>query len=199
MNKIFSLLFIIITLLSCNKIEKMKNKIAPENPYLKANIDKFYWQTVSDDHNIVPLIKPYQLMKITGSNEWYLPTKSNDSFNFKNGSIVKLNSFSTVVNCNIFPPYVFGIDEEVTTISPETNKSIIIKPRLYFIINTDNNNLDTFEDYKFFKERLNQLNLPNEYSTPDYLFEQFRDNPVLPWFPEEIKKQLEEVKKQKGN
>lgn len=187
---------IIFCFFSCHKVEKMKNKVMPENPFLKTNIDRFYWETVSEDHNVVPLVKPYRLMRVTGSKDWYLPTKSNDYFDFKNGSTVKLNSFSSVTNCNVFPPYIFGIDEEVTSVSPDTNISIAIKPRLYFIINTDNNYLNVYEDFDKFKEELTKLKLPNDYSTPDYLFEQFKDNPVLPWFPDDIKRQLEEVKQQ---
>lgn len=195
MKKISLLLIFVILLLGCNKVKKMEQNIISENPYLTAKIDKFYWETLSDDTNLVPLIKPYQLMRVTGSEDWYLPTLSKDRFNFKNGSFVDLFSLSTVIECNIKPPYIFGIDEEITSIHPDTNKPFAIKPRLYFIINSESNKLDVYEDVELYKNQLNQLNLPDSYSTPDYLFEQFKKDPVLPWFPENIKKQLEKVKK----
>ncbi|MDR2237202.1 MAG: hypothetical protein LBE92_13860 [Chryseobacterium sp.] len=191
------LLIVLLLLLSCNKVENIKHKIVPDNPYLAAKIDKFYWETLSEDHNVVPLIKPYQLMQVTGSKEWYLPTQSKDSFNFKNGSTVDLYSLTTVTECNIFPPYIFGIDEEIISNDPDTDIPFPIKPRLYFIINSESNKLEVYEDREQYKDQLKKLRLPNSYSTPDYLFEQFKDNPILPWFPEDVKQQLEEIKSKK--
>lgn len=189
------IVIILLTVISCNKTKKMKDKLFPERPYEKANIDRYYWETVSDGHELIPLIKPYSLMRINGSTDWYLPTKSQDVFSFKNGSFVNLYSFSNISYCNIFKPYIYGVDEETTDSYPDNKDSIIIvKPRLYFIINTDNDILKVYENENDLKKELEKLNLPNEYLTPNDLYEQFIMSPVLPWFPEDIKKQLNDVK-----
>ncbi|WP_262148472.1 hypothetical protein [Chryseobacterium foetidum] len=48
-----------------------------------------------------------------------------------------------------------------------------------------------------FQAKLKELNLPETFLNPDEVYEQYKQNPVLLWFPEDIKKQLEEIKKQK--
>lgn len=49
------------------------------------------------------------------------------------------------------------------------------------------------------KQNSKKLNLSEEMLSPDAVYEQYKTDPVLPWFPEkDIKKKLEEVKAQKG-
>ena len=49
----------------------------------------------------------------------------------------------------------------------------------------------------YLKAELKKLNLPEEMLNPDQVYEQFKTDPILPWFPEDIKKQLEEAKNKK--
>ena len=70
-------------------------------------------------------------------------------------------------------------------------------PRIWFIINTETNNVKGFDKESEFKAELKKLNLPEEYLNPEEVFEQYKNDPVLPWFPEDIKKQLEDVKNKK--
>jgi len=74
-----------------------------------------------------------------------------------------------------------------------------MNPKVYFVINTKDLKITYFEKESDFKSELKKLNLPEEMLTPDAVFEQYKNDPVLSWFPEDIKKQLEEVKKEKGN
>ena len=41
---------------------------------------------------------------------------------------------------------------------------------------------------------LKKCNLPEVLLSPDEVYEQFKNNPILPWFPEDVKKHLEEAK-----
>lgn len=51
-----------------------------------------------------------------------------------------------------------------------------------------------YETEEEFNIELKKLNLPEEYLSPDEVFEKYKEDPVLPWFTEDIKKQLEEIK-----
>ena len=55
-----------------------------------------------------------------------------------------------------------------------------------------------FREHREIKAKLKKLNLSEEMLSPDAVYEQYKTDPVLPWFPEDIKKKLEEVKAQKG-
>jgi len=72
MKKIIALLAIFIVLINCNKTEKMKNKLFPERPYEDAKIDKFYWADSGWDYTMIPLIKPFQLIKLQGNDMWQI-------------------------------------------------------------------------------------------------------------------------------
>ena len=43
MKKVHLLIILMTALFSCQKTEKMKEKLFPERPYEDAKIDKFYW------------------------------------------------------------------------------------------------------------------------------------------------------------
>ncbi|WP_157444259.1 MULTISPECIES: hypothetical protein [unclassified Chryseobacterium] len=45
-----------------------------------------------------------------------------------------------------------------------------------------------------FQAEIKKLNLPETFLNPDEVYEQYKQDPVLPWFPEDIKKQLQEAK-----
>jgi len=49
-----------------------------------------------------------------------------------------------------------------------------------------------------FQAKLKELNLAETFLNPDEVYEQYKQNPILPWFPENIKKQLEDVKVKQG-
>lgn len=52
----------ILCFFSCQKTEKMKDKLFPERSYEDAQIDKFYWSDNGWDYTMIPLLKPYQLI-----------------------------------------------------------------------------------------------------------------------------------------
>ena len=190
--KVFHLLIIFVfCFYGCNKAEKMKNKILPERPYEDAKIDNFYWAVDGWDYSVIPLIKPFLLIKLQGSEEWELSTGFNK---FDEISISKID------NINVINNYISG--HKANEIRDFDNRKINI-PEYWFIIDTqkgvksDSPALIKFNKESDFKAELKNLNLPEEMLTPDALFEQYKTDPVLPWFPEEIKKQLEEVKKSK--
>lgn len=72
-------------------------------------------------------------------------------------------------------------------------------PRIWFIINSKTKEVRGYEKELDFQAELKKLNLPETFLSPDEVYEQYKQDPVLPWFPEGIKKQLQEVKAKKEN
>lgn len=167
---------ILMNLFNCNKIEKMKNKINPASSYKEAEIDKFYWIDSESDYEILPLVKPFQLIRLQGNNEWNLVTGFN--------KFDEISIFN-VVNFNIHNMYIYGSYYESTG------------DKKYFIVNykylTDETKKKFEKDSDYMAE-LQKLNLPEKFLNPDEMYEEFQQNPILDWFPEDIKKQLNEVK-----
>ena len=190
--RVFHLLIIFgFCFYGCNKAEKMKEKLFPERPYETAKIDNFYWVDSGWDFALIPLIKPYKIQQLQGSKTWTLETYNSapkiETFHGKN---IVLNNFEPLEKFNIIDKYIYGSQGEKLDFD-EKNKLF----RIWFVINTETKDVKGFETELDFKAELKKLNLPEEFLNPDVVFEQYKNDPVLPWFPENIKKQLEEVKK----
>lgn len=187
--KIIVIMGLLANLFSCNKIknriEKIENKINPGSPYKEAGIDRFYWEAEDRDKYIIPLIKPYYLYKWKGSDEWTLNTSI---LNWKSGDI------SPIADVNIKDIYIYG-STDIDYFGDD--KNVINNPEFFFIINTKTKDMNTY-DYKSgkkkFEEKLNYLGLPETYLEPQNIYWEFEKYPDLEWFPEDIKKQLREVK-----
>ena len=183
----FLLLIGIFCFLSCSKIEKMKEKLFPERPYEESQTDNFYWADSGWDYVLIPLVKPYQLIKLQGKEEWELSTGFN-----KFGEIGIYN----IKDFNIKNNYIYGYKAtDINESDPNYNV-----PEYWYLINlkksvkVEDSALITFRKESDFKKELKKLNLPEEFLTPDEVYEQYKNDPVLPWFPEDIKRQLEEAK-----
>lgn len=184
MKKISSLIIIVLIFITCNKTENMKHKLLPDRKYEKESIDNFYWVEGGWDYTILPLFKPFRLIRHQGTKKWGMNTSE-----IKN----QLSDISPIQYFNVLQIYIYGYkssekDEE------DSNFDSLEK---WFIINTQEKKLTFFDKESVFKAELKKLNLPETFLTPDEVYEQYKNDPVLPWFPEEVKKQLEEVKKQK--
>lgn len=182
MQKIIYLLCF-LTLFNCNKTKEMKSKLFPERPYEDAKVDKFYWADSGWDFTVIPLIKPFTLTKLQGQNEWLLNSSSSKN---------DISDATPIESISINQFFIYGVQGERLNFE-ETG----VTPILYFLINTKKLTINYFEKEEEFKAELKKLNLPEKYLTPDDVFEQYQNGPVLPWFPEDIKKQLEEVKAKK--
>jgi len=190
MKKIFLLIIIMAALFGCRKTEKMKEKLFPERPYEDAQIDNFYWSIEGWDYSVIPLIKPFQLIRLQGDYVWQLSTGFNK---FDEISVSPINDFNLTSN------YIYGHKVEETR--DFDNRKIIV-PAFWFIIDIKKGvkevSLSKFNSEQELKAELKKLNLPETFLNPDEIYEQYKQNPVLPWFPEDIKKQLEEVKAKQG-
>ncbi len=58
-------------------------------------------------------------------------------------------------------------------------------------------NIQYFNKESHFSTELKKLNLPETFLNRDEVCEQYKLDPVLPWFPEDVKKQLQETKEKK--
>ncbi len=180
MKKIHLLIILLTALFSCHKTEKMKEKIFPERPYEESQIDNFYWADSGWDYNMIPLIKPYKIIKQQGQQEWLLNSSASKN---------EISDLAPLESIFITDIYIYGVQgENLNFEETATNSSV------YFLINTKEMRIQYFDKESDFKSELKKLNLPEEFLTPDEVYEQYKNDPVLPWFPENIKKQLEEAK-----
>ena len=190
MKKLHLLIILLTALFSCHKTEKMKEKLFPERPYEKSHIDNFYWADSGWDYISIPLIKPYQLQQLQGSTVWMLdahnPSLKIETFHGKN---TVLSSFDPIDMFNIKDFYIYGSQGKKLDFDEKEEF-----PKLWFIINSETKEVRAYEKKMDFLYELKKLNLPEEFLTPDEVYEQYKNDPVLPWFPEDIKKQLEEAK-----
>lgn len=65
-------------------------------------------------------------------------------------------------------------------------------------VKVEDSALITFRKESDFKKELKKLNLPEKFLNPEEVYEQYKNDPVLPWFPEKIKKELEKAKTKKS-
>ncbi len=187
MKKIFLSILFTTVLCSCQKTEEMKNKLFPERPYKDAQIDKFYWAINHSDINQIPLIKPVFLSQYKGKNEWSINVSDfNKSENIS-------NLLNPVASFNVNNIYIYGFQED--DYFGETTEILFSKK--WFIINTHAKQLIYFDKESDFQAKLKKLNLPEIFLNPDEVYEQYKLDPVLPWFPEDVKKQLQETKEKK--
>lgn len=180
--KLSVLLLIILNLFNCNKIEKIKNDMNPGRPYKQAGIDRFYWEASGYDYVVLPLLKPYKLMKLQGDEEWILNT-----------SVIpdEISDLAPTLYLGIKDTYIYGFKPHVSSEKdPEFDM-----PEKWFIIDTKNHKIAFFKTKEEFKNELQKLQLTQIFLDPDKIYESYKDDPVLPWFPEKIKNQLEEIKK----
>ena len=197
--RVFHLLIIFgFCFYGCNKAEKMKEKLFPERPYEAAKIDNFYWGTAGHDNLKIPLIKPFFLYSDSHNLEWSLDLKEIKSkpkyivLDSLKRDYLNFTSFQNIRQFNVENYYIYGVQYEYEIFESKV-------PRLFFVINTQEKKLTFFDKENDFITELKKLNLSEELLSPDAVFEQYKNDPVLSWFPEDIKKQLEGVKKQKGN
>lgn len=187
MKKVHLLIILMTALFSCQKTEKMKEKLFPERPYKDAQIDKFYWAINHSDINQIPLIKPVFLSQYKGKDEWSI--KVSDFNKTENIS----NLLNPVPSFNVNNIYIYGFQDD--DYFGETNEILFSKK--WFIINTQAKQLVYFDKESDFQAKLKELNLPETFLNPCEVYEQYKKDPILPWFPEDIKKQLEDAKAKK--
>ena len=188
---LLSIIFIAINLQNCNKVKnKIKNNMqGPNYTYKNAGIDQFYYLTheVGNATATIPLLKPYTLFRDNSSATWFLDTDLGNLYNELGGGI------SPLFNFNVNDSMIYGYKSKLI----DENNSDFLMPEKWFIINTKGKKLSLFDKQSDFKAELKKLNLPEEMLNPDEVYEQFKNDPILPWFPEDIKKQLEEAKNKK--
>ena len=179
--KIILLLGLLANLLNCNKIQEIKNQKHIIDTYKQSNVDRFYWEDSGQDYEVIPLVKPFKLKKLKGSQEWSVNT-----------SVIskEIKGLQPVILFSCMNIYAYGFQD----IDYFSDTKEIISPQTWFIINARTKNIDYYEKEYEFKAELKRLSLPEKFLNPDEVYEQFKQDPVLDWFPEDVKKQLNQVK-----
>ena len=181
--KTLLLSFMIVCSLKCNKIKNEMKEHTPDYSYKNAGIDKFYYSNVDPGNiNILPLVKPLSMNR--SEYGWFLDTDLDNLYNEFGGGISPIKKF------NVFNQYIYGHKLEFKN----ENQPDFNIPEKWFIINTQEKQLVYFDKELDFQAELKKLNLPETFLYPDEVYEQYKQDPVLHWFPEDIKKQLQEVK-----
>ncbi len=177
------ILFFLFNLMCCKKWDKSQGEMEDIRTYQNLGVDGFYYLNKNtEDISILPLIKPYCLMRIV-DGVWSLDTESLEN---ELGGIIDPTQYFGVQNIYIYgyKPYKKGNS------GPEFDV-----PEKWFVINTEKHTLTYFDTKDTFKAELMKLELTEEFLGPDEIYQSFKENPILPWFPEEIKKQMKEAKK----
>ncbi|WP_347216759.1 hypothetical protein [Chryseobacterium sp.] len=185
---LFSIISFSLCVQNCNKIKnKVKEKMhVPDYSYKNEGIDNFYYSHSEVGNTpVIPLVKPYNISNIGSPREWYLDTYTAKLNNELGGGISPIESFNCKDN------YIYGYKPfEEDKEDPKFNS-----PEKWFIIDVQEKKLIYFDKKVSFIKAIKELNLPETFLNPDEVYEQYTKDPVLPWFPENIKKQLEKVKK----
>lgn len=187
MKKLQILIILMATLLSCQKAQKMKKNLIPDRNYENAMVDKFYWADSDNEFKCLPLNYPYKLIMSNENNQnWTLDSKlKGKRFVFDNNVVTHISSVEPIVNFNLNQNFIYG----ERGISKDSEI-----PKYWFLFDISQKNLEIYLNKTIFLSELKKLTLPETFLKPDEIYEQFKEDPVLPWFPQEIKKQLEEVK-----
>jgi len=172
---------LLTTLFSCNKIKKIKNNLDTVDLYKKSNIDRFYWEDSGYDYEVLPVLKPFKLINLQGNSEWILNSSEMPD---------EINDISPVASINLYNNKIYGFQDN----QYQLNSNEVRIPARWFIIDTQAKKISYFEKETEFKAALKRHNLPEKFLNPDEVYEEFKQDPVLEWFPQNIKKQLNEVK-----
>ncbi|MCV6630585.1 MAG: hypothetical protein OIF50_12100 [Flavobacteriaceae bacterium] len=161
------------------------------NPYKQDHIDSFYWDNNWEGYAKIPLIKPYYLI----SNVKYRHQKGDpDEWSLDDSS--SLNTPHGITALGVFgvaDSYIYGLNNGRIYRSTTDWTKTVYDP-FYFLIDTKNNLIHKYETRSLWRQALDSLELPKDFHDPDHIYWPFRVNPVLPWFPEEIKQQLKAAK-----
>ncbi|MBP2618928.1 hypothetical protein J2772_004123 [Chryseobacterium jejuense] len=182
MKNCISILLLIICLFSCNKVKEKMH--VPDYSYKDAKIDEFYYVIETDgSSNIIPLIKPFDMIKAGSPQEWQLAT-----YDLPNelGNVI-----APIISINVYQTYMYGYKP----FEKDEEDSKFDSPEKWFILNAEDRKLTFFDKELDFKMEIKKLNLPDHLLNPDAVFEEYKDQRILPWFPENIKKQLGKAKK----
>lgn len=184
-----------------NKIKSIEYSMHEGAIYIDMGVDTFYWEVGNRDIERIPLIKPYALQRPRGDDSWMLALPNELYSNWDNkitNDTIRVfidNTARTfpIKNINVKDIYIYGFKDNIKL-------GDVYISAFYFIINTKENQIKTYstDRWKDFLTELNSLditlNTAEDWVDPDILFDDFKIDPILPWFPENIKSQLKKVK-----
>ncbi|MCV6629598.1 MAG: hypothetical protein OIF50_07035 [Flavobacteriaceae bacterium] len=164
--------------------------VISSNPYKEDGIDPFYWEDNWAGYAKLPLIKPYYLMTTTPYSVY---NANEDDWDIRlEGSNTISHGIVAIAYIGASDYYIYGFNEEYE-IKWEDGYNKIVKP-FYFLVDTKNDLKYTYFEESKWEQALDSLELPKNFYYPDDIYRSYKMNPVLPWFPEEVKQQLEAVK-----
>lgn len=133
---------------------------------VKDKKDSFYTNTGGFDRPRIPLIKPYELLKVS-ENEWLLELQT---------PILLTLSIRNVKGANVILDNIIIYSEGGTEfMNKQHNKA-------WFIIEAPKNKESAFENYtEFINAIKNKLNSDTAFKEPNQLYDFFCKNKVIKW------------------
>lgn len=140
----------ILSLFSCSNNNDKK---------LEKKVDNFYVSKGSYDAVRIPLIKPYEIIKLNGSNEWSLNLVEIP------GSVSNVNGVSVKKN------FIFLHSGESYCNDQKVKES-------WVIIDTENKSEQCYNRKKDFDT---QIKGSTEFKSPDIVYKEFNDKSKIIW------------------
>jgi hypothetical protein len=151
------ILFFVIIFSSCNQF---KNKDKYE--------DDFYNSYSGSDYNRLPLIKPFEALKLKGEKYWRLNTSNN---------LNPIGTTSPVDSINVVGNYIFGHCLKYQDEDLKGYKT----PEQWFIIDIEKNKMTFYKKDSQLYNYLKTKSIQDKLLFVDDLTKGFKENYYLPW------------------
>ncbi len=183
-RKLFILLASLFVFASCSFVE--------EKP---KNVESFYFYAGGFDYSRIPLIKPFELRKLKGEEEWHINASSVPCEKVKNNSYNSYGDFGPIDSIYCKDSIIYGHK----AFYQDKAFGEYDTPEWWFVVNMVDSNIYLYENrVDFIKSLKSQEDIP--FMLPDSLHEIFDRDYILPWFSDSIKAELQKhAEKQKKN
>lgn len=133
------------------------------------SVDDFYTRDKGVDYIRIPLVKPFELIKLKGENSWCI---NSFIWRYKGGDIAKVDS----IQCN--DSIVVGYAQEYIDLENEHFNT----PELWFVIDLKAKTINSYTNIKNVPCLMKKLSLIKV----DSVYSHYINCGILPWFPDSI-------------
>ncbi|WP_182043951.1 hypothetical protein [Moheibacter lacus] len=140
-------------------------------------MDEYYTRISGIDYQRIPLIKPFELIKMKGNNSWSLNTSQLPK---EAGDLSPID----LIYCT--DSFIYGYKSDYQDPEWEQYKT----PESWFVIDISNSKLITYTNESDFINTNVTFIEKVKMKSPDFYFNSFKKEYILPWFNDTIKNQL---------
>ena len=143
----------------------------------KLIIDDYYTRGTGWDYQRIPLVKPFELVKMKKNDSWSLNTHELPNY---------ASDISPIKLINISEKYIFGYKKQYQS----SNLPQFKTPEKWFILDVGRNKLLVYDSEKRFKATLSKKGIEFVLFDPFEIQRTFKEERILPWFPREVQDSL---------